>query len=256
MTNESPCCFLDRPGQPRLAYVKHAGEAGRATLVWLGGFRSDMEGGKALALDAWAEETGQPFLRFDYSGHGRSEGAFEDGGIGQWREDALAMIDSTEGPLVLCGSSMGGWIALLVALARPKRVKALLLIAPAPDFTEDLMWEGMPQHVREAVMRDGVWMQPSEYGPSPITRKLIEEGRNWLLLDGPIPFSGPVRILQGWRDRDVPWTHAARLLERIDSDDLVFTLVKNGDHRLSEPEDLDSLRETAEALCALVDKGS
>ncbi len=240
--------FLDRPGGHHLAYVKHDG-AGPG-LIWLGGFKSDMDGGKALALDAWAREQGRAFVRFDYFAHGRSSGAWREATISRYREDALAVIDAlTEAPQVLVGSSMGAWIAILAALARPERVKALLLIAPAPDFTEKLMWEGFPFHVREAIETDGEWSQPSDYGePYVLTRALFEDGRTHLVMDDEIAFDGPVRILQGWRDADVPWTHAARLVELFASDDVQFRLIKAGDHRLSEPDDLARLIATAREL--------
>ena len=240
--------FLDRPGGHRLAYVKHDG--GGPGFVWLGGFKSDMEGSKALALDAWAREENRPYVRFDYFAHGKSSGDWREGTISRYREDALAVIDAlTEGPQVLVGSSMGAWIAILAALARPERVKALLLIAPAPDFTETLMWETFPLHVREAIETEGEWSQPSDYGePYVLTRELFEDGRKHLVMDGGIGFDGPVRILQGWRDADVPWTHAARLVELFRSADVQFRLKKAGDHRLSEPDDLERLIATAREL--------
>jgi pimeloyl-ACP methyl ester carboxylesterase len=191
-------------------------------------------------------------LRLDYSGHGASEGRFEDGGIGQWTADALAVIDAvTEGPLVLVGSSMGGWIALLVALARPGRVTGLIGIAAAPDFTENLMWQSYSQEIRREIMERGVYMEPSDYGePLPITRRLIEDGRDHLLLDGPIPLTCSVHLIQGMRDADVPWGTAMRLLEQLAVDDVELTLVKAGDHRLSEPHDLARL---AAAVDRMVD---
>jgi len=231
---------LQRPGY-RLAYRRVEGAG--PTVVWLGGFRSDMIGTKAEVLAAWAERTGHGFVRFDYFGHGESEGRFEDGTIGRWREDALAMIDQlTDGPLVLVGSSMGGWIACLVALARSDRIKAMVLIAPAADFTSALMEAGMPPEARAEMAATGVWRRPSDYGdPYPITRALIEDGRAWSVLDKPIAFDGPVRILQGAEDPDVPWRHALRLADALSSPDVVFSLIKDGDHRLSRPQDLDRL---------------
>ena len=232
----------------RRGELEHAGErlAWRAvdgrgpTLVWLGGFRSDMAGTKAEALARWAEANGRALLRFDYSGHGESSGDFSDGTIGRWRDDALAVVDRlTDGPLVLVGSSMGGWIAGLVALARPERLAGLVLIAPAPDFTEMLMWAAFSPDQRRAVEVEGRWDQPSEYGGTyPITRGLIEDGRRWRLLPGPVPITAPVRILQGGADADVPWRHALQFAEAIESADLVFSLIKDGDHRLSRPQDL------------------
>ena len=242
--------FLPREGDERLAWRRVEGRA--PTVLWLGGFRSDMTGTKAQALDDWARRGGGAFLRFDYAGHGESSGDFADGTIGRWRDDALAVIDTlTEGPLVLVGSSMGGWIALLAALARPERVAGLVLIAPAVDFTEALLWPALSQAARAAVERDGRWMAPSEYGePTPFTRALFEDGRRWSLLPGPIPISAPVRILQGGRDPDVPWTHALKLVDALAGPDVAFTLVKDGDHRLSRPQDLQRLVAAVEELIA------
>ncbi len=248
--------FLDTPAG-RIAFRATApASPGAATLVWLGGFHSDMAGEKATALHAAAEGAGRGFLRFDYSGHGESDGRFEDGTIGRWRADALAAIDSlTSGPLVLCGSSMGGWMSLLVALARPDRVKGLLLLAPAPDFTEKLMWDRMAADVRAQITETGSWTRPSPYDEAgyPITRALIEEGRTWNVLDTPIAFTGPVRILQGGLDTDVPPEHSMKLVERIISDDVVWTLIKDGDHRLSRPQDIARIMEAALALADQVD---
>jgi pimeloyl-ACP methyl ester carboxylesterase len=232
---------LARPDGETLAWRKVEGRG--PTVVWLGGFRSDMTGTKAQVLADALAARGQAYLRFDYFAHGASSGRWDEASIGRWREDALAVIDElTEGPLVLVGSSMGGWITCLAALARPERVKALVLIAPAPDFTEALMRpELSPEALREIEM-NGLWMAPSEYGePYAITRHLLDEGRNWLILDGPVAIDAPVRILQGGADPDVPWTHALKLAERLRSSDVVFTLVKDGDHRLSRPQDLERL---------------
>lgn len=241
--------FLARPGGERLAWRRVAGRG--PTVVWLGGFRSDMGGTKAEALAAWAEASGRDCLRFDYFGHGASSGDFLKGTITGWREDALAVIDGlTQGPLVLVGSSMGGWLALLAALARPGRVKALALVAPAADFTEALMKPGLSSEARRALERDGVWMQPSEHGPDryPVTRALIEDGARWSVLPGPLGFSGPVRILQGARDEAVPWTHAQELVAALQAPDVVFTLVKDGDHRLSRPQDIQRLLQAVEEI--------
>lgn len=242
---------LKRDGY-RLAFRRLGGRG--PTVVWLGGFRSDMLGGKAEALAGWAERTGRAYLRFDYFGHGESEGDFQDGTIGRWRSDALAVLDKlTEGPLVLVGSSMGGWIACLAALARPERVKALVLVAPAADFTSELMEKEMPAEARAEMAATGVWRRPSDYGePYAITRALIEEGRTWSILDGAVAFDGPVRILQGGADPDVPWPHALRLAEVLTSPEVVFTLIKDGDHRLSRPQDLDRLVATVEEAVGLV----
>ncbi|MFN7054483.1 alpha/beta hydrolase [Hyphomonas sp.] len=213
---------------------------GKATFVWLCGFKSDMSGSKAEAVFNWAEASGHGALLFDYSGHGASGGRFEDGTISAWREDAIAAIDGlSEGKLVLVGSSMGGWMALLAALARPERVRALVLIAPAPDFTEKLMWPEFTPEQQAEILQEGFTLRPSAYGePYPITRALIEDGRQWSILDGEIAFGGPVRILQGMQDADVPWGHALALASSLTSDDLVLTLIKDGDHRLSRDEDI------------------
>lgn len=240
---------LDRGDGVLLAYESSHGSG--PTVVWLSGFKSDMAGTKAQVLADWARAKGQSFLRLDYSGHGRSGGAFEDGTIGRWRDDALAVIDAAStGPLVLVGSSMGGWLALLVAKARPERVQSMVLIAPAADFTEDLLWAGLDPAARREIEETGRWARPSAYDPQPyvITRRLIEEGRDHLLLGAPIAFGGAVRILQGARDPDVPFAHAQRLADRLTTDDLAFTLIRDGDHRLSRPQDLKKLVAAVEEL--------
>ena len=238
---------LDRGDGVELAWERSAGA--QPTVVFLPGFRSDMTGEKATMLAAHCAERGQAMLRFDYSGHGSSGGRFEDGTIGVWKRDTLAVIDLTEGPLILVGSSMGGWIALLAALERRERVAGLIGIAAAPDFTETLMWEAMTFEQRATLMRDGVLHVPSQYGePTPITRALIEDGRRHLLLDSPIALDCPVRLLHGQRDADVPWELALRIAEDLTSDDVRVVLVKDGDHRLSRPQDLVLLRETLAAL--------
>ncbi|HTK35405.1 MAG TPA: alpha/beta hydrolase [Caulobacteraceae bacterium] len=239
---------LDRGGE-RLAWRRMEGRG--PTVVWLGGFRSDMTGTKAQVLADWAAGQGRAFLRFDYFAHGASSGDFTDATIGRWREDALAVIDTlTEGPLILVGSSMGGWIACLAALARPERVQALVLIAPAPDFTDKLMEPALPPQAKAALAREGVWMQPSQGGEAgyPITAAMLEDGRRWSVLPGPVAIAAPVRILQGGEDEAVPWRHALALAEALQSRDVVFTLVKDGDHRLSRPQDLERLIETVEGL--------
>lgn len=242
---------FNSPQGRRLAYRRSEGSG--PGLIWLGGFRSDMEGGKATRLHDWADSEGRGFLRFDYSGHGASSGDFQEGTIGDWLDDALAAIDGlTDGRQILVGSSMGGWIALHAALARPERVAGLILLAPAPDFTETLMRPQLPAEAVAAIEDAGVWMQPSPYDPepTPITRRLLEDGAQRLLLDrGGIPITVPVRILQGMQDPDVPWRHALRLVEELKSEDVTFTLIKDGDHRLSREEDLDRLVATAKALC-------
>ena len=221
-------------------------------LFWLGGFKSDMQGTKAAALDQFAAEHGRACVRFDYSGHGESGGAFEDGTIGRWLEDTLAVYAAgANGPQILIGSSMGGWIALLLIRELKRRaaeqrlapVAGVVLIAPAVDFTEELMWKAFSPKVKREIEEKGFWLRPSEYSETPyqITRALIEEGRNHLLLGSLIETGCPVRILQGVQDLDVPWQHAVDLTSRLAHDDVVLTMVKDGDHRLSRPEDIDRL---------------
>ena len=222
---------LEREGAPSLAWRRVRGAG--PTVVWLGGYRSDMAGTKAEALAEWATAAGRAFLRFDWSGHGESGGVFEDGTITDWRADALAVIDGlTEGPLILAGSSMGAWIALLAALARPQRLVALVLIAPATDFTSALVEPSMSGVDREALERNGAW---SDVHGQPYTRALIEDGRRWTVLPGPIPIHAPVRILQGGHDQAVPWRHALATAEALQGDDVVFSLTKGGDHRFQPP---------------------
>ena len=223
-------------------------------LFWLGGFKSDMRGSKAEALDQWAIAQGRACTRFDYSGHGESGGAFVDGTIGRWLEESLKVFTTCcEGPQVIVGSSMGGWLALL--LLRELRIqekagrkvtasaKGAVLIAPAVDFTEELMWKRFPPAVKREIEEKGFWAQPSAYSdePYPITRRLIVEARDHLMFGDLIETGCPVRILQGVQDEDVPWTHASELVARFARDDVVLTLVKDGDHRLSRPEDIERL---------------
>jgi pimeloyl-ACP methyl ester carboxylesterase len=219
-------------------------------LFWLGGFKSDMKGTKAAALDQWAQAHGRAMVRFDYSGHGESGGVFTDGTIGRWLEESLAVFDAEcRGPQVVVGSSMGGWLALLLSSAlarraqRPAELAGMVLIAPAVDFTEELMWKRFPPEIRREIDEKGAWTRPSQYSEEPylITRGLIEDGRNHLLLGSMIETGCPVRILQGVQDPDVPWQHALDLSARFARDDVVLTLVKDGDHRLSRPEDIERL---------------
>ncbi len=218
-------------------------------LFWLGGFKSDMNGTKASSLADYCARTGRAYVRFDYSGHGESDGRFEDGTISSWLEDAVTVFESqADGPQILVGSSMGGWMALLLAgvLAKRKqssRLAGMVLIAPAPDFTEDLMWASFSPEVRREIEEKGSWQRPSAYGEEPyaITRALIEDGRKHILLNKPIELGCPVRILQGAQDVDVPYAHALKLVSCLAQDDVVLTLIKDGDHRLSRPEDLERL---------------
>ena len=258
--NDNSLKFLDvgaRGERRRVAVREQAGAA--PGLFWLGGYKSDMKGTKAEALARWAEEAKRACVRFDYSGHGESGGAFTEGTIGRWLADALAVFDACcRGPQILIGSSMGGWLALLMVRALRQRQEArpeagpragpasiagLVLIAPAVDFTEELMWKRFTPAIKREMEEQGVWTRPSEYSPEPylVTRQLIEEGRSHLLLGGMIETGCPVRILQGVEDPDVPWQHAVELVARLASDDVVLTLVKDGDHRLSRPEDIERL---------------
>ena len=227
----------------RIALRRREGEG--PAVVWLGGFRSDMLATKASALDAWAAERGRAFLRFDYSGHGESDGRFEDGTISRWLEDSLAAIATrparSTGP-VLVGSSMGGWLALLAARALAVAgtpASGLVLLAPAPDFTERLLRPGLGAAALREIEATGVHMRPSQYGaPVPITRALLEDGRHHLLLEGIVRTHAPVHILQGMADPDVPWRIATTLVEHLAGDAAVLTLIKDGDHRLSRPQDI------------------
>jgi pimeloyl-ACP methyl ester carboxylesterase len=241
-------------GSDRRPIAVRVREGGAPGLVWLGGFKSDMKGTKAEALDRWAAASRRAYLRFDYSGHGESGGNFADGTIARWLEESLAVFSTfCQGPQVVIGSSMGGWLALLLVrelkrrqaagLSEGPKIAGLVLIAPAVDFTEALMWQRFPPEVRRQIEHSGSWQRPSAYSEEPylITRKLIEDGRNHLLLGGLIETGCPVRILQGVQDEDVPWQHAVELSSRLAHDDVVLTLVKDGDHRLSRPEDIERL---------------
>ena len=231
-----------------IAYAGHTGDG--PGVICLGGFKSDMTGSKALALDSWAQAQGRAFVRFDYFGHGMSSGNFREGTVTRWLGDVLAVLDRlTQGPQILVGSSMGGHLALHAALARPGRVAGLLLIAPATDFTEELLWNTYSPEVQRQIWEQGEWLWPSRYDPEPypVTRTLIEDGRRHLLLQAPIPVACPVRILQGMQDPDVPWEHALRLMHRLGLDSEV-TLVKSGDHRLSTPSGIALLLRTLAAM--------
>jgi pimeloyl-ACP methyl ester carboxylesterase len=225
------------------------GPGSGAGVFWLGGFKSDMKGTKAAALDEWAAQEGRACVRFDYSGHGESGGEFTDGTIGRWLAESVAVYRQfAHGPQVLVGSSMGGWLALLLArelrgLEGAAPLAGMVLIAPAVDFTEELMWKQFPAAIKQQIESTGQWLRPSEYSeePYPITRRLIEEGREHLLLGGLLETGCPVHILQGVQDPDVPWRHAQELLARFARDDVVLTLIKDGDHRLSRPEDIERL---------------
>ncbi|MDF2116833.1 alpha/beta hydrolase [Roseiarcaceae bacterium H3SJ34-1] len=243
----------------RIAYRKRKATAAglsRPGVIWLGGFKSDMKSTKAERIDQWAEVHGRAFLRFDYSGHGESGGRFEDGTIGAWLGDSLSVIRQlSDGPQILVGSSMGGWISLLAARAlaqsgEESRLAGLVLIAPAVDFTEALMWKNLPADARRDIEEKGVWLRHSDYSPEPyaITRQLIEDGRKHLLLDRSIRSYCPVHILQGMQDPDVPWLHAMQLVEHLAGDPVAVTLIKDGDHRLSRDEDIARLIAAIEAI--------
>lgn len=250
--------FLPTP-RGKIAYRQSTGDTARTGLVWLGGFHSDMLGEKATALHAAAEADNRAFLRFDYSGHGESDGDFEDGTISAWREDALAALDQlTSGPVVLVGSSMGGWISLLLALARPERVAGLVLLAPAPDFTEKLMWTRFGEAEKRQIMEQGSWTRPSAYDEDgyPITRQLIEDGAQWSILDNPITFTGPIRIFHGALDEDVPPDHSRRIVDAATTEDVTWTLIKDGDHRLSREPDIARMTAEALSLAAQLDRAS
>ena len=237
----------------KIAYKMSEGAKGYSgpTLIWCGGLKSDMEGGKATHLHDWAIEEGRSYIRFDYYGHGVSSGQFRDGTISRWAADVVQVIDElAKGDVILVGSSMGGWASLLAALQRPERVKALLLIAPAPDFTQKLTWAEWSEEQRETLQRDGIVYVPSDYDePYEYSRALMEDGKANQILDAPINFDGPVRILQGAADLVVPWEYSRQILDVITSEDVDYTLVKNGDHSLSSPRDLDRLVRTAKELC-------
>lgn len=241
--------YLKRANGARIAYRRVDGQS--PTVVFLGGFSSDMSGSKATHLDAWCRARSQAYLRFDYQGHGASSGRFLDGTIGAWRDDALAVIEGcTEGPLILVGSSMGAWIMLLAAGDLSNRIHALVGIAAAPDFTEELIWQRLSAEGRAELTREGVIHVPSDYANEdcPITLALIEEGRRHLLLDTSIPLACPVRLLHGLQDRDVPWEVSSRLLQALASPDVSLELIKSGDHRLSTPADLTRLSGVIAAL--------
>ena len=227
-----------------IAVLREDGAPGRCGILWLSGFKSDMAGTKAEEIAAFARTTGRAVTRLDYSGHGLSGGDFEDGTISRWTEEAVAVFEAfCREPTIVVGSSMGGWIALLLAKALRARtdLAGMVLIAPAPDFTEELMWKHeFTDEIRDTILREGRFERPSEYDDSPyvITRALIEDGRDNLLLGGPIETGCPVTILQGQRDDAVPWRHALRQVDCLALDDVVLTLIKDGDHRLSRPADI------------------
>ncbi|WP_050931465.1 alpha/beta fold hydrolase [Aestuariivita boseongensis] len=240
--------MFDSPQGRKLAYHKTDGQG--PTVVFLGGLKSDMEGTKAVHLEAWAKARGQAFLRFDYSGHGESSGTFEEGCIGDWHQDTLAIIDAlTEGPLIVVGSSMGGWQALLLARARPDRIKGMVMIAAAPDFTEDGYWASFTDAEKQALETVGHVERPSDYmEPYIITKRMIEDGRDHLVLRDPLPLPFPVRCLQGTADTAVSTETALRLLDHASCDDMRLLLVKDADHRFSDGSCLSLIEEAVAEL--------
>lgn len=241
--------FLDGPQGRRIACERLDGQG--PCVVFLGGFRSDMQGTKAVWLEDWARASGRAFLRFDYSGHGQSSGAFEDGCIGDWLADARAVLETVAGPAVLVGSSMGGWISLLLARALPGRIAGLVTVAAAPDFTEAGFWAGFSDDERAALLREGQVLRPSDYdAPYVITRRLIEDGRRHLVLDAPLALPFPVRFLQGTADADVPVQWALDLLDHAEGPDMRLQLVKGADHRFSTPDCLELIAAALEEVLA------
>ena len=248
MTDKQDALFLSGPNG-RIAYLREEGTG--PALVWLGGYASDMRGTKAEALSDWSRSRGHAFLRFDYTGHGESEGDFEDGTIGRWLADARAAIQAlTSGPVVLVGSSMGAWLAGLLLREAPENVAGLLLLAPAPDFTQDLTRKGWSAEDRAALDRDGRIAFPSAYGDSEMvfTKALFDDGADHALLHTPLAAPCPVRILQGTKDESVPWTHAVRYAEHLEGEDVTVTLLRGADHRLSSPRGIGAMLALADEL--------
>ena len=248
MSRNPPKSLLRFDGA-HLAYHRSPGtEPG---VVFLGGYKSDMTGTKALALEAWCREQGRTFVRFDYLGHGASSGRFEEGTIGRWTEDTIAVIDQlTEGPQLLVGSSMGGWLMLLAALARPLRIAGLIGIAAAADFSEDMLWDRFDPAARDRLRKEGQVALHSEYDeePYPVTLRFIEEGRRHLLLRDTIALRCPVRLVHGMRDTDVPWRTSLRIAEHLAGEDVRVILVKDGEHRMSRVTDLALIADTLDEL--------
>lgn len=240
--------YLETAQDRRIAYVKTDGQG--PTILFLSGLKSDMEGTKAVALEAWAKEQGRAFLRFDYSGHGQSSGAFTDGCIGDWHQDTLAVVDRLiDGPVLVVGSSMGGWQSLLLARARPDRVMGLVTIAAAPDFTEDGYWVGFSDAQKAELEREGFLSIPSDYDEDYIiTKRLIEDGRDHLVLRSPLKLDMPVRFLQGTEDTAVPTAQAVKLLEHVEGGDIRLTLVKGADHRFSDDECLRTIQKMVKVV--------
>jgi len=245
-----PPRMLTRDNGATIAYHQNPGK--HPGVVFLTGFKSDMTGGKALALEEFCTARGHAFTRFDYQGHGQSSGNFDDGSIGEWASDAIDVLDQlTDGPQVLVGSSMGGWIMLLVARSRPARIAGLVGLAAAPDFTEDLIPDALSDAQKAALDTDGFVDMPNDYDdlePYRINKHLLDEGKNQLLLRDQIAIDCPVRLIHGIKDADVPWNTSLRIMDRVRGDDVEVQLVKAGEHRLSEDHDLERLRRTVAAL--------
>ena len=246
--------YLDAPPHlteegEKIAYKMSDGSG--PTIIWCGGLNSDMDGSKATHFHEWAKNQRRSFIRFDYYGHGASSGLFGDGTISRWGEDVVSVIDAlAEQEIILIGSSMGGWSSMLAARARPERVKALLLINPAPDFTEKLMWAHWPEETKNNILINGVHFEPSEYEePYEYRKTLIEDGRAHQLLDAPFIFEGPVHIFQGGMDEVVPPDYSRRIVDVVSSDDILCTLIKSGDHSLSRPQDLIQMTSALADLC-------
>lgn len=236
--------YIIGPEGRRIAY--HYTEAKSPTVVFCGGYMSDMEGTKAIFLEHTCKELGLSYLRFDYSGHGKSSEDFVDGTIGIWTEDALSVIDEvTKDDLIIIGSSMGGWIGLLTSLARKDRLKAFIGIAAAPDFTRELMWDNYSPAIQETLKKDGIYFEPSDYSDEPykVSYKLIQDGENHILLNRPIELDCPVRLFHGLMDKDVPYSYSSRIAEKITTDDVIISFNKSGDHRLSSEADLNRLKQ-------------
>lgn len=240
--------FLNLSDGTKLAYHKHTGK--NPTIVWCGGLKSDMEGTKATFLEKWATDRGQAYIRFDYFGHGKSDGDFIDGTISRWASDIVSVIDELcQGECILVGSSMGGWAGLLAALERPDRIRGMVLINPAPDFTEKLTYASWTDAQKTDLVEKGVVYEPSGYEePYAYSKKLIEDGRARQVLDSPIPLSCPIRILQGAEDKVVPAHHSQKLIDVVESSDVTYTLIKGGDHSLSHEQDLKLLTLTLNGL--------
>ena len=241
--------FFDTSLGRKIAYHKTEGEG--VGVVFLGGFKSDMDGTKAIYLEDWAKSKGRPFLRFDYSGHGKSSESFADGCIGDWADDALEIISElTDGKQILVGSSMGGWMALLMAKRIPELIAGLIGIAAAPDFTEDSMWANFTAAQQETIMRDGQLALENAHSDEPyiITQKLIKDGRNQLILREPLDLPFPVRLLHGTADADVDMSVPLRILDHVTGDDVRLSLIKGADHRFSEPENLSMIRRAVHSV--------